>query len=1821
MSTTQKRTFDTDQYTVLNTYDVNNNCEIALVQSLVQSAYDKNAITPDASGIYISPASGDKWNVSQINETYINTSAIANYPVGSVPEFSAISTSLFQEDVSVNVYTTNISSNTCNNNEMVFQTLTSSAPYYDVNYVITQSLIADCVNVPSDSDLSGNYVVATFDTDASNAKIQYAMQSRWNTITGPYNGLETVGPDPVTMCQDVSFNTLQAFGMEGTVNYNANESGDYTSKWASLDGDGKVIFYNIDASNQPINNNLIVSNRDMSGVILTENDVGAYKIVLSSKSITTKIYHDNSSLNSVDANTSELTAIPLFNNYGSDGPLPFNANKADLHIPGVMTSDQFDSLFNNGVFNTIAEDWTFKIDISSNNGGYAISDEHPLMSDLNNDNLLDNPYYMEHYVKNNHTIQYTPGILTIIPDTSGNLTDASSVAIDLVYGEELNETHAGVDGQFILNTNTTSTRYTDLSENTVAAYTFIPNVYYQSDTNISTNQLTEEEKTNYYFEAMWQKVAQQTVDLSSNIYLKQSNGAILTLFNDDKIVDTSYNATDFNFSFNSTLFDSSSVNLWKLNAVNNIIVDVESLYKSASYGSTSRQRGISTTGILTNLQEDLTYNSYRVKLTAKQKESLGLSDAALNAGWALIYNTTGISYLQTSSTNAFSTDVLPIYNPAVINALIAGTDICFNYTYGTNVSGTNSGSLSDYVNVEYNYDGSTNILGQFTIDQNNITRAYSTNPNIQKIPVSTDDYVFTGGIYNKTNWELVHVTAQTTYSAYFNPHYGAYTNLQLRLDNIAQQNIFYAVRNKISGLLAGANALDYVSSSTITTLHQQYETITPPVGSSLTISGVFTANDLKPFIAEIQGENMTSVWTTIGTIGGIDADAYYGLSNTDSYVTPNNASVTFNLEYSPFIETVNASINVLLTNQTYYIPFVYNRDNASYSLSSLNMGASDISSNTKISSDTFKNNVDYLNIQDKYSAVTNWNYTNYTLSPIYDTASQKTTFIAYNTSGETVFQLEVLNNTIFLGDFMVSYIPHDMYRAERILGHKLSDAQLTYFEKFFFNDYQDDINLANADINGIIIRTTVDMSSNISSRPILGDYQSFRILGDFMNINPVGDATSPTGADELGVTNGGSLTFQYIDASAGEYSAYFTFPTYRGYNSYTTNYNQNYTIERTSTIVKFIVDASGTYSQIVDEITANMYIYQPFSVSSLVDTNGFTVANLGITGNFYYSIPPISYDLSYDVIVSGDAVTISFLNPNYLGSSSNIPVDPSATPVDNPRTYTFNTTLYEYNRDSMYTFSGIWHATNKLMGIRPSRVKLQTALYDYSYITYEIKNLGYNIQIFKARNQPTVITLPSSVISTIPGEFNWLGNPVLCENWHLVDIIDLSSARLNGIDIGRKNISPNLDFAINFAVLYIVSAPPRYIFTQMSTNNCPIIPYNYGVDYIDNKLTRYMHYVDASMITVNTFNPFLSGLQITDFNNNHLSIQNNINFMNNITFTLSDINSVNSAWLNPDETVYHIIVPGTNIKVDLYVGLDGSGNVGMHTNPIWNAPITDIPFIPDIENSPLLLKGRDASGVITFSALQYPSDIGYPVGETGYLQVLGTDLSRNWYNIDFSIDSPSWFNNNLPKTVFNMNANGIKPVLYTVVDINDQVTQRNKRRVYKYISAGVLDIDFDSSNSSYQTFNISFNSRMYHDFDISLNSLSFTNNSTGIWDYSVLLDNTVIPDTSINWITDTSYTELTTISWAFGNAITANNLLVEMFGVQDTQQKWVYIHLEPFIRYMNQFNLPISSVSWDGVVTAPQLSTRVIKLNEAISQPYLNNNTNTIQQYSTSTLN
>jgi hypothetical protein len=181
-------------------------------------------------------------------------------------------------------------------------------------------------------------------------------------------------------------------------------------------------------------------------------------------------------------------------------------------------------------------------------------------------------------------------------------------------------------------------------------------------------------------------------------------------------------------------------------------------------------------------------------------------------------------------------------------------------------------------------------------------------------------------------------------------------------------------------------------------------------------------------------------------------------------------------------------------------------------------------------------------------------------------------------------------------------------------------------------------------------------------------------------------------------------------------------------------------------------------------------------------------------------------------------------------------------------------TLKDYGQNDMYTFSGNWYATTRLMAIRPSRVKLYNTLYPNNELSYQIKLLAQVIPVYKA--------------NILGSSLNWLGNPSIKgsqdpdtvpnpNDWTLHNTYQVSTI-YQGINIGRKVIYQDPNQALGFKIAYIVSAPPYYIFEQTSTDSCPVIPYDAATQYVDNQTFISMPYISTSDVKLAAREPRLS---------------------------------------------------------------------------------------------------------------------------------------------------------------------------------------------------------------------------------------------------------------------------------------------------------------------------------------------------------------------------
>jgi hypothetical protein len=168
-----QRSSDNDVYKILSSYasDASSNLEGSILQALVQNL----DATSDLSEItYSCPATEIVWKCDTLNTEYVNTSAITNYPPGTVTEKSVILTELKNSDISLNTYTDLDLRPNYN------FTSKPSLSYYDANYVFDLSYA-----LSPEEEFDGEYpyteVKARFNQNDPSFNMQYAVQCRYNT--------------------------------------------------------------------------------------------------------------------------------------------------------------------------------------------------------------------------------------------------------------------------------------------------------------------------------------------------------------------------------------------------------------------------------------------------------------------------------------------------------------------------------------------------------------------------------------------------------------------------------------------------------------------------------------------------------------------------------------------------------------------------------------------------------------------------------------------------------------------------------------------------------------------------------------------------------------------------------------------------------------------------------------------------------------------------------------------------------------------------------------------------------------------------------------------------------------------------------------------------------------------------------------------------------------------------------------------------------------------------------------------------------------------------------------------------------------------------------------------------------------------------------------------------------------------------------------------------------------------------------------------------------------------------------------------------------
>lgn len=815
----------------------------------------------------------------------------------------------------------------------------------------------------------------------------------------------------------------------------------------------------------------------------------------------------------------------------------------------------------------------------------------------------------------------------------------------------------------------------------------------------------------------------------------------------------------------------------------------------------------------------------------------------------------------------------------------------------------------------------------------------------------------------------------------------------------------------------------------------------------------------------------------------------------------------------------------------------------------------------------------------------------------------------------------------------------------------------------------------------------------------------------------LGDANG--GINELGEPsmNGGSNVFTYTDGEM--FSASLTFNFYRGAYVYGSNVSA-WKIVRTASTLDFIVNDAVGSTNLSQRISTNVSYGGNYIVNNLQSpadpTTGAVdvIVNLGLAVPTKYSILPGSFSgvANIPLVVRGDYVTVSIVIPNvsagdYIDSlnlalsvadATDIILDTYTNPVSGDKTYTMtinNLTLMDLysagngaNPNNVkyptFTFGGnIDNQLGPVTPVRPSRVKLLTATYlnavnNYidggnggmleaadSSLAYSLTFNNSSLKVYKASAR--VAGSSTNNLNNI-----WFGNPVTYGNNDPTADVGLYGKWTNPKDVDNAKgtaLTSSAGFCIgrrwfkiptinNKFVAYFVSLPPRYMYTQVSVDGCPTVPYDYALS--SNKQIRYSYFTGQTIglaTSATRRNPYAtsvpyyrlnststyfpadaSGFQAIDSESTNneafeIDLTNDQSVVNNITYNsgMSTLPGQTLTSLVTDNLRRGIYVPGTRLTIYRGVGQQ-DGIAGTFGSPIFSDFIANMSSAANptgTSSNAVRFISRDGSG-ITFSMTQNPTDAGFASGDAGFTRISQSSTPADWYNLDFNVTNYSFWNNSTGGTntmTFYFNTAGTFVNLYTVVDLNNYTTQRNGRRVYRYTSTVPVNLDLDRDvngtviTDGYQTLSIPFDTRDYIDFDVA----TPVTGASGIWDYERDVLNPTVLGTnstaSVNWTNDADFTTPAYIGWGFGNSVAGNTFPVDMFSLNTNQTKWSFIQMEPFTRCENQFGYPLQITNWDGAIITPMVYTRVLQLAPVLEEPLLAEGDNTTMgQYSTGSI-
>ncbi len=1535
---------------------------------------------------------------------------------------------------------------------------------------------------------------ATFDDSYTNIHhYQKALNSRFSN---------TENSDPISIHEHVDFNSNNALGLT-------------PNSWYSLNADnsGTLVENTLNSLYQHQNNKIYIETDNLNNI--SDSDCGTYRIQ----------QFPNVPVIEIQEYISETMSVHMSSNHSDVYPFHIGASTGQNFINGSLTRlpqesislSQFKSIFDLSS-EVIVPGYEFNLNVTpKSNSGFNYSDGTKVndLATINDNDIYDNLDIMSTWINRPLTLTYNDATVTLSANDSNNNVNLTNGLISLDTGREsLDDFLRSQNGEIKINTRSSTTRTTINDQDSPSLETLI---LYPSDNINYLNTIDENLKTNRYANVFSQLVFKNPA-FDTLSFLTHGDSA-LNIASNGTLLNNSFNVNDWEFtSYKSAEFGSTKV--WSITPQVKLNGGINAFRKIID---DTIVPNVFQTIYLENLKlpaDQGTINGARANVMPKLLDTFSFGYDLSSYGWNLTNDNNSHDYVFSSSDNAFNADGIAWPTLDEVNTLFADGNesltIPFRFTFGAGDGGNSTytsskSSLLDRITIEWG----DNYTNSFTVSQSALNmNVISTNTT--STVINPSNYNLLSYMYGK-NVELSYVETIKTYNMTFDTHFRPYTNLYCTTPNYTIKTQYYVIRDLSSsnvnpfpsGALLNVKGINSYSGVDFSKTLEQIISQTPTV-----VTGTIIREDLKEITARIQMDTAANSWFNISEEKSLSMFFESNpiiLNLNQAYDTDLlNSDINFWIQYV-YMDENGAENVVLIDDPTGYYISLQQQIDVTVSLYSWEI-TNELIGNSQYSDIALNTNI--ISPSNAFSSINGWINNDYSISITIEDEGQTVAYtVTKNSDQSTEFVIKLKNGKIMGMPLYVSRAREDIWRIRTGIGaYPVVDMSYNnivpdeIFRSTIYSDVeyvQSGTSQSNAEtavanklalLNGVYLKHSSGVF-NFSTVGTAGKYIDFDILQDKISANLVGSASTLSEIDNL------SYLYEYDNY----FSKTLNLTYYRGYLGLT-NVDQVYTVNRQQTTATWAWSYGGsTYYQTVPVY----YSSQPLNNFLLNGAQPINFNKLNVKLEFNYSMLADNDSRVYTLNSVGDDVTITVVNPNV---STFTPVTINKTLKDNTL-YTFSGTNYNSSSNPLVIRSSRLKINNSNLNDalfnRIWRLKLDSGALNIYHLTSDIGNPAANIS-----------STPSSELNPNVGPSLW-GSAISSTSY---------ADTLQGVSIPGYTIRRYPDVNYDASITFFVIARPMLRFTCYRNNYCPAsLPFNpFDVNFINGNTKEFYLPIND----YGSYYPFDSSISRTDINGVTRTYTNDLTEINNIHFIDTGDKTFGEFVNNADNSYYSILVRGSNLVIQLVVGILKNQNI--------NSAITTITLFDDTAEKLL-----DLTGVSTILKLEEALNVGANGYGTGAkLSFLQKSVSPYYYinqgysNVFFNV--PSFFMSETSNSIqLDLSiGNGTIMRLYTREIVKDVNTNAYKVILYKYIPVS-NHIDYTNSVVSAE-----FYTRYKKEFNLPARSF-YSNTIQKFGDLLNLITKNDVINTS--WTLEGSYNTLQWIAFTALNQNCVTNVNPKLF--------------------------------------------------------------------------